>query len=105
MTRQVPSARSLVGSLIGTQLRTPSGRINTVLSIDSESILVATSKSPEGKSVPLQMVQVALDTLQATGSVVIHPSEVGYRSAFIGAVLRTLLGARLRGSGPPTITF
>jgi len=100
----LPSARKLVGGLIGTQLHTPSGRLNTILRIEGENIIVATARSPEGKPVPLQMVQAALDVLKDTGSVVIHPDEVGHRSAFIGAVLRSLPGARLQGS-PPTITI
>ncbi len=104
MTERVPSARLLVDSLIGTDLQTPSGRRNTILRVEGDAIVVATSKSPKGKLVPLQTVQAALDSLQATGSVVIHPTEVGYRSAFIGAVLRTLPGARLQGSSPPIIT-
>jgi len=104
VTNQLPRARTLVDSLIGTQLHTPSGRLNTILRIEGENIIVATERSPKGKPVPLQMVQAALDILQDTRCVVIHPDEVGHRSAFIGAVLRTLPGARLQSS-PPTITI
>lgn len=100
----LPSARKLVDNLIGTPLQTPSGRLNTILRIEGENIIVATDRSPKGKPVPLQLVQAALDILQDTRSVVIHPDEVGHRSAFIGAVMRTLPGARLQGS-PPTITI
>lgn len=104
VTNQFPNARKLVDSLIGTQLNTPSGRLNTILRIEGESIIVGTERSPEREAVPLRMVQAALDILQDTRSVVIHPDEVGHRSAFIGAGLRTLPGARLQGC-PPTITI
>lgn len=103
MTYRLPDARSLVDSLIGIQLQTPTGRPNTILRIEGENTVVATSKSPKGKTVPLQMVQAALDILQSTGRVVINPREVGYRSAFIGAILCALPAAKLERSSPPII--
>ena len=44
-----------------------------------------------------------MDSLFTVGSVTIAPSAVGYRSAFIGAVLRTLPGTRVVHSSPPVV--
>jgi hypothetical protein len=45
-----------------------------------------------------------LDALRNDGSVEITPDGVGYRSAFVGAVLLTLPGGRIYGS-PPVFTL
>lgn len=54
--------------------------------------------SPKGRPVPIVEVQAAIDGLVFDGSIDITTKNVGYRSAFIGAVLMTLPGAigRLR---------
>jgi hypothetical protein len=49
-------------------------------------------------------VQDALDSLQAVGELRIDVSTVGYRSAFVGAVLRRLPGARIE-QGPQRIVL
>ncbi len=51
---------------------------------------MATEKSPEGKPIPIEWVQAAMDRLVLEGELDINPKTVGYRSAFIGAVLLTL---------------
>ena len=53
---------------------------------------------------PIVEVQAALDTLRHEGTVVIQPDAVGYRSAFIGAVLRTLPGATIE-LNPPRVSL
>ncbi|RAO30226.1 hypothetical protein ONO86_05555 [Micromonospora noduli] len=53
---------------------------------------------------PIAWVEEALQLLQENGSVTIHPDQVGYRSAFIGAVLLQLPYAQASGS-PPVISF
>ena len=50
--------------------------------------------SDQGKPVPIKWVQAALDMLERDGEVIIDVKTVGYRSAFIGAVLALLLGVR-----------
>ena len=51
---------------------------------------MATTRSPAGQLVPIKWVQDALDRLAADGEVEISVESVGYRSAFIGAVLSSL---------------
>jgi putative restriction endonuclease len=48
--------------------------------------------------VPVAWVQEALDSLRAAGQIPIDVPSVGHRSAFIGAVLQTLPGARAEQS-------
>ena len=91
-------ARRHLESLQGRTIHTLTGRPNTVLRIDGDQVVVGTIKSPEGRPVPIEWVQAALDRLDAEGSVIISVESVGYRSAFIGAVLSTIPGATV-GSG------
>ena len=95
-------AAELLRRLIGRPLETASGSPNCIVEVVDGSAIVQTVRSPGGQPVPIQWVQSALETLLADGEVVIHPESVGYRSAFIGAVLRTLPGATIGGS-PPTV--
>lgn len=97
-------AADLLRRLIGRPLETASGRPNMILGVQSQHVVVATDRSPQGSRVPVADVQEALDKLIETGSLTIHPDEAGYRSAFIGAVLRTLPGASITGS-PPVLTL
>ena len=94
------SADELLRCLIGQTLETASGRANRILDVVDGVAIVQTDRSPGGQPVPVRWVQSALETLWADGEVVIHPESVGYRSAFIGAVLRTLPGATIGGSPP-----
>jgi hypothetical protein len=87
-------ARALLADLIGQPLWTISGRPNEILELRDRDVVVATDRSPAGKSLPVASVQQALDRIQVTGELLIDPLSVGYRSAFIGAVLRTLPNAR-----------
>jgi hypothetical protein len=96
------TATDLLRRLIGVTITTVDGSSNRVLSVVPPTVLVGTERSPEGAPVPISDVQQALDRLRAEGAVTITPVEVGYRSAFVGAVLLTLPGARADGS-PPVI--
>jgi hypothetical protein len=51
---------------------------------------MATLRSPAGQPVPIKWVQDALDRLAADGEMEIRVESVGYRSAFIGAVLSAM---------------
>ena len=87
-------ARSYLTSLVDRELRTLTGKPNKIVGIDGPNVIVATDRSPAGQPVPIEWVQSALDTLERDGEVVIEVGTVGHRSAFIGAVLATLPGAR-----------
>lgn len=97
-------AEVLLRSLIGQELRTISGRPNTILKVEGGNALVATNRSTEGQSVPVADVQRALDLLADKGAVTCQPEVVGYRSAFIGAVLSNLPGT-VTSDNPPTIAL
>jgi 5-methylcytosine-specific restriction protein A len=88
-------ARELLAGLIGRPIQTISGARNQVLEVRADDVVVATVRSPRGQPVPIASVQDALDRIQATGELQIDPPTVGYRSAFVGAVLRTLPNARI----------
>jgi hypothetical protein len=86
-------ANDFLQSLVGQPLATLTGRPNRILGLDSDAVIVATDRSPGGRSVPIIWVQDALDRLVTDGIVDISVPSVGYRSAFIGAVLSRVPGA------------
>jgi hypothetical protein len=83
-------ARDHLQRLVGQTIRTLSGRPNTILRIDRDNVIVGTQRSPSGKPIPIAWVQDAMDQLAEKEELPIEVSTVGYRSAFIGAVLATL---------------
>jgi hypothetical protein len=95
-------ARAVLVKLVGQPLTTLRGRPNRILEVGETDVTVATDKSPEGQPVPILWVQQALDQLVRDSEVIISPPVVGYRSAFIGAVLRTLPGVAV-GMDPPRV--
>ena len=75
-----------------------------MLRLDRESVLIWTSRSPSGQPVPIAWVQEALDRIDRDEEIEISVRSVGYRSAFIGAVLREIPGAEVvRTASPPRI--
>ncbi len=81
--------RSLVGKTIYTVgLKKP----NRVIEIRGRDVIVGTEKTPAGEPVPIKELQDAIDQLFARGDLLIDKKTVGYRSAFIGAVLATIPG-------------
>jgi len=107
-TVSLPSARDLLTRLVDTPLVTLTGRPNRILAVQQTQVVVATDRSPHGQPIPIDELQQALELLGRHGEVEITPAVVSYRSAFIGAVLRTLPGAvvafdpprvRLQGDG------
>lgn len=86
------SAHDLLVGLIGREIQTMTGRPNKILKLDRDRVLVATSRSPAGQWVLVAEVQDALEQLLRAGELEISVANVGYRSAFIGAVLSTLDG-------------
>ncbi|WP_421735238.1 hypothetical protein [Cellulomonas sp.] len=93
----------MLRDLIGVQLTTISGRPNRILGVRPPVIVVATDRSPGGSPVPIADVARALEILNSEGSVEIIPDAIGYRSAFVGAVLKQLPDTRVDGTSPPRI--
>ena len=89
---KAPDMRVFLHGLTGTAISTLTGRPNTVIRVDETHVIVGTSNSPFGKPVPIQWIQDAADRLYREGELEISVPSVGYRSAFIGAVLAQLPG-------------
>jgi hypothetical protein len=83
-------ARTILEALVGETIHTLTGRPNVVLGIEGHQVRVGTTRSPAGQLVPIQWVQEALDRLEQEHELEISVDSVGYRSAFIGAVLSSL---------------
>lgn len=99
-TRPDDDAELLLRRLVGLRLHTVSGSVNSVLHVGSRDVVVATTRSPEGQPVPIADVAAGLELLRDRGIVEITPEVLGYRSAFIGAVLLTIPGARIVEGNP-----
>lgn len=82
-------------SLVGKTIFTITGRPNAVLRVDDDVVLVGTDRSPEGQKVAKGDIEAAYERLIRDGEIEINPGSVGYRSAFIGAVLSTLPGVEI----------
>ncbi|MBB2900489.1 hypothetical protein FHR75_001277 [Kineococcus radiotolerans] len=98
MRRSSPSvteALAVLRALIGQPLITATGATNRIMSVQDQSALVATARTPSGSAVPAREVQHGLDLLRAHGEVRVQVPVLGHRSSFIGAVLGALPGARL----------
>jgi 5-methylcytosine-specific restriction protein A len=89
-------ARAHLLSLVGQTISTVSGQANTIAGVRGDKVFVHTarSKTPDGESVPIKWVQDAADALFANEGIGINVEESSYRSAFVGAVLATIPGAR-----------
>ncbi len=87
-------ARAHLNTLVGQTIHTiGQGRPNRILAVDGGEVVTATDQSPSGQRVAIAEVQAAVDMLERTGDLLIDKKIVGYRSAFIGAVLAALPGA------------
>lgn len=91
-TRRQIDARAYLQSLVGREIRTLTGRPNRVLEVAGDFVIVATRKSPRGQPVPIEWVQDAMDRLVRDGEIEVNVPSVGYRSAFVGAVLAMIPG-------------
>ena len=84
-------ARSHLRLLVGRTIWTATRRQpNRILRVTDTEVLVATSRSPGGRAVPIEWVQSAFDCLANGEEVRISVPSLGYRSAFIGAAMLTL---------------
>jgi len=66
---------------------------------------VGTEKSPAGTPVPIQWVMDGVEALMRQGTVVVDVESLGYRGAFIGAVLATLLGTVVEQTVPRRVSL
>jgi len=89
------AARTLLESLIGQPISTVTGRPNTVLRVEGDSVVVATRRSLIGQPVAIEGVQSGLAQLLEAGKIEVSVPSLGHRSSFVGAVLLTLPGAVL----------
>jgi hypothetical protein len=94
------AARTLLESLVGQPISTVTGRPNTVLRVEDDSVVVATSRSPTGQPVPIEWVQSGLEQLLETGEIEVSVPSLGHRSSFVGAVSLTLPDAVLVRANP-----
>ena len=101
-------ARKHLSGLLGETVYTLGQRRPNRIRDQGDDVIVATGKSPGGEPVPIEWIQNALDRLFGEGELLVNVESVGYRSAFIGAVLGTLPGVevetnprRVRLSGTP----
>ena len=87
-------ARAYLNTLVGKTIHTiGQGRPNRIVAVEDAEVVVATNQSPNGQRIAIADLQAAMDMLERTGDLLIDKKIVGYRSAFIGAVLSTLPGA------------
>jgi hypothetical protein len=84
------NARTVLEALVGEPVTTLTGRPNVVIGLAGDDVRVGTTRSRKGQLVPIAWVQDALDRLAAERRLEISVESVGYRSAFIGAVLSSL---------------
>jgi hypothetical protein len=89
-----PFIRAHLEALVGRDVRTVSGRPNRILRVDGELVFVRTGStgSPNGEPVDVAVLEQAAKRLLRDGELRIDPNNVGYRSAFVGAVLGALPG-------------
>jgi hypothetical protein len=98
------SAEVLLRSLIGEPLPTTvRRRSNTVLSVESGHALVATSRSPQGRPVPVAWVQDALNRLGTGEAILTEDTSGEYRSAFLRAVLSAVPQVEIVDGAPPSV--
>ena len=98
--------RSHLRSLEGTEIKTVTdGRSNRILRIEGDEVIVGTAKSPDGRPVPIEWLQDAVDLLIREGEVAVDVETLGHRGAFVGAFLATLPGVVVRPTTPRRIAL
>lgn len=114
MEWELPQAPELLRGWSGRTIATVTGAANRILDVTNDVVIVATGRSPEGQSVPLAMVQSALDLLARDGRVTVDVGTLGHRRARVrtddgdprrARVARAgLHGFGIRPSAPPAST-
>ncbi len=86
-----PDAYEYLQSLVGQTITTLHGRPNVVLAVSDDDVYVGTGRSPGGRAVSIADVQATIDRVWGGEEVPISPEAVGFRSAFVGAVLGSMV--------------
>jgi hypothetical protein len=89
--------RSLLGETLLTLWRP---KPNTILAVGDETVLVRTTKSPDGEGIEIDWVQEALDRLASDGRIELGEGRHRFRSSFLAAVLSTLPMVEFSDSAP-----
>lgn len=85
-----PDAREYLQGLVGQTITTLRGRPNVVIAVSDDDVYVGTGRSPNGRAVSIADVQSTVDRVWGGEEVPISPEAVGFRSAFVGAVLGSM---------------
>jgi hypothetical protein len=92
--------------LVGSTIQTVSGKSNEVVDVRGDQVLVRTARSaPSSAPVSISAIQDSYDRLIRWGEIEVSVDSLGYRSAFIAAVLLTIPGTRCVQSSPPRIAI
>ncbi len=91
--RPASDAKTVLSGLIGKTIPTLTGKPNRIIRLEDDHVFVGTTRSPQGRPVNIAELQTAIDRLYADRELAITVHAVGYRSAFVGAVLRQLPNA------------
>lgn len=91
----MPSVREHLSTLVGSGVPTISGAPNRVIDVIGDNVIVGTTRSPNGEPVALADIQAAVDRVFDGEEVRIDPDSVGFRSAFVGAVLQSMPGVEV----------
>jgi len=69
--------RAHLGSIVGREINTLTGRTKRIVRIDGDDVIVAIAMSPNGQPVPIAWVQNTREMLERDGEVVIDVATVG----------------------------
>jgi hypothetical protein len=89
-TGDAPDIKAFLESLVGSTIFTLHGSPNRITAVTANAAVVVSDRSPHGRPFPLAPVQDAANRLFESGELKLDVKSVGYRSAFIGAVLSAL---------------
>lgn len=104
MQRTTVDARAHLLTLVDRPISGFRGGAMTVLDVGDRTVIVRTSRAPDGTAIPVAWVQRGIDLLLREGKTPATAAALGRRSEFISAVLLTLPGA-VRGPGSPSIAL
>jgi hypothetical protein len=92
-----PEVREHLASLVGRRVETITGQPNDIVRLEGDRVFVRTARtrSSAGKPVDVPLLEEGARRLSRDGELRIDPRSVGYRSAFVGAVLGSMPGVQM----------